>query len=181
MDRGRRTRSCASGSRRPRPSSRAAAGSRRRCPGTSLGAVFRREVADVHRDLFATERDRYGKDVGHKVELALEVTDAEYERGLRAREEFRERMAAACEGVDLLLTPTLAFVAPPAEREDLDIRDDVIRFTFPVNALGWPALALPCGAAEHGLPASLQLVSPNGDDALVLAAGRGRCEARASS
>ena len=69
-------------------------------------------------------------------------------------------MAAACEGVDLLLTPTLAFVAPPAERDDLEIREDVIRFTFPFNALGWPALALPCGAAEHGLPASLQLVSP---------------------
>jgi len=47
----------------------------------------------------------------------------------------------------------------------------MIRFTFPFNALGWPALALPCGPAELGLPASAQLVSPTGDDALVLAAG----------
>ena len=140
-------------------------------PGEGVGAVFRREVADVHRELFVAERDRYGKDVGHKIELALAVTDAEYEQGLSAREELRERMATACEGVDLLLTPTLAFVAPPAERDDLEIREDVIRFTFPFNALGWPALALPCGGAEHGLPASLQLVSPTGDDALVLAAG----------
>jgi len=37
--------------------------------------------------------------------------------------------------------------------------------------LGWPALALPCGPAENGLPASVQLAGRAGDDALVLAAG----------
>jgi aspartyl-tRNA(Asn)/glutamyl-tRNA(Gln) amidotransferase subunit A len=46
----------------------------------------------------------------------------------------------------------------------------VIRFTYPFNALGWPALALPCGPAEHGLPASVQLVGRAGRDADVLAA-----------
>ncbi len=45
------------------------------------------------------------------------------------------------------------------------------RFTAPFNVLGWPALALPCGTAEDGLPASVQLVGRPGDDALVLAAG----------
>jgi Asp-tRNA(Asn)/Glu-tRNA(Gln) amidotransferase A subunit family amidase len=37
--------------------------------------------------------------------------------------------------------------------------------------LGWPSLALPCGPAELGLPASVQLIGRAGDDALVLAAG----------
>ena len=44
-------------------------------------------------------------------------------------------------------------------------------FTFPFNALGWPALALPCGTAEDGLPASAQIAGRSGADALVLAAG----------
>ena len=44
-------------------------------------------------------------------------------------------------------------------------------FTFPFNALGWPVLALPCGAAEDGLPASLQLIGRPGEDERVLAAG----------
>jgi aspartyl-tRNA(Asn)/glutamyl-tRNA(Gln) amidotransferase subunit A len=48
----------------------------------------------------------------------------------------------------------------------------VLRLTFPWNVIGAPALALPCGPAEHGLPASVQLIGRPGDDPLVLAAGR---------
>jgi len=37
--------------------------------------------------------------------------------------------------------------------------------------LGAPALALPCGPAQDGLPASVQIAGPPGADSLVLAAG----------
>ena len=52
------------------------------------------------------------------------------------------------------------------------MREALIHFTYPFSALGWPALALPCGAAEDALPASVQIAAPAGEDALVLAAGR---------
>ncbi len=69
-------------------------------------------------------------------------------------------------------TPTLPFVAPrSAKSDELAIREALISRTFPFNALGWPALALPCGTAEDGLPASVQIVGRAGADALVLAAG----------
>jgi aspartyl-tRNA(Asn)/glutamyl-tRNA(Gln) amidotransferase subunit A len=139
---------------------------------TDLSVVFMREVADVHRDLFAEFKDSYGDNVRTKVERCLEVTDADYERGLRARAEYAERAQAAFDGVDLLLTPTLEFVAPPLPVDDLEIRVRTIRLTIPFNALGWPTLALPCGPAEDGIAASLQIVGPLGSDALVLAAGQ---------
>jgi aspartyl-tRNA(Asn)/glutamyl-tRNA(Gln) amidotransferase subunit A len=136
-----------------------------------VGEVFLREVAESHRGLFPEHADAYGNNVRTKLERCVRVTDAQFETALRRLEEYRERAAAAVAGLDLLVTPTLAFAAPPAITDDLEIRDSVIRFTYPFNALGWPALAMPCGLAEHGLPASVQLVAPAGRDARVLAAG----------
>jgi aspartyl-tRNA(Asn)/glutamyl-tRNA(Gln) amidotransferase subunit A len=140
--------------------------------GDVAGDAFAREVADVHRELFAEYADLYGSDVRRKIERCLTVSDADYERARMAQQAYRERFEEAIEGVDLLLTPTLALVAPPVgSREDDALRERLIERTYPVNALGWPALALPCGPAEDGLPASVQLVGRAGADALVLAAG----------
>jgi aspartyl-tRNA(Asn)/glutamyl-tRNA(Gln) amidotransferase subunit A len=136
-----------------------------------LGEVFMREVAESHRGLFPDHADAYGENVRAKLERCLGVTDAEFEAASRRREDHRERAAEAMEGLDLLVAPTLAFVAPPAVADDREIRAAVIRLTYPFNALGWPALALPCGPAEHGLPASVQLVGRAGEDAGVIAAG----------
>jgi aspartyl-tRNA(Asn)/glutamyl-tRNA(Gln) amidotransferase subunit A len=133
--------------------------------------LFMHEAAGVHRELFREHAGLYGENVRIKIERCLAVTDAEAEESRLARERYRERAAEALEGLDLLLTPTTAFVAPPDDADDLDIREATIRLTIPFNLLGWPALALPCGPAEHGLPASAQLVGRPGDDALVLAAG----------
>jgi aspartyl-tRNA(Asn)/glutamyl-tRNA(Gln) amidotransferase subunit A len=135
--------------------------------------LFSHEVADVHRELYAEHGDLYGEDVAVKIERCLLVTESDAAAAQRARDAYREAAEAAFEGYDLLLTPTLSSVAPPAGIGDAKLRDRLIRFTYPFNALGWPALALPCGPAEDGLPASAQLVARPGEDALVLAVGRG--------
>jgi aspartyl-tRNA(Asn)/glutamyl-tRNA(Gln) amidotransferase subunit A len=137
-----------------------------------VGRMFMREVAEVHQDLFAEHSDLYGANVGGKIERCLAVTDSEYQTAVRRRKEYRQQGEAALAGLDLLLVPTLGFVPPPADVDELEIREAMIRFTLPFNALGWPALALPVGPAEDGLPASMQVVGRAGDDALVLAAGR---------
>lgn len=136
-----------------------------------LYAVFFREAAEVHETLFREHRALYGHDVAYKLERALRVTDAEFEAATRARERYRERIAEVMEGVDLLVTPTLMMVAPPVGIGDLALRERMIELTYPWNAAGAPALAMPCGAAEQGLPASVSLIGRPGEDATVLAAG----------
>ncbi|MBD0338459.1 MAG: amidase [Thermoleophilia bacterium] len=133
--------------------------------------LFMHEVAGVHRELFREHGSLYGENVRLKVERCLAVTDAEAEASRRERELYRERCLEAMEGFHLLLTPATAFVALAEGMDELDIREQTIRFTFPFNLLGWPVLALPCGLAEEGLPASVQLVGRPGADGLVLAAG----------
>jgi aspartyl-tRNA(Asn)/glutamyl-tRNA(Gln) amidotransferase subunit A len=134
-------------------------------------AVFMREVADVHRELYAEHSDLYGDNVASKIELCLQVTDPEYEAALHARERYREAFLGAMEGLDLLVAPTLPFVAPRTGQDERELRRRLTQLTWPLNVVGAPALALPCGAAEDGLPASVQLIGRPGSDALVLAAG----------
>jgi Asp-tRNA(Asn)/Glu-tRNA(Gln) amidotransferase A subunit family amidase len=126
----------------------------------------------VHRALFPDHADEYGETVRTKIARCFEITDAEVAAAERLRAEYRERCAEALDGLDLLVTPTLAMVPPPADVDEREIRKAVTRFTYPFDVLGWPALALPCGPAEDGLPASVQLVGRAGDDARVLAIGR---------
>ena len=107
-----------------------------------------------------------------KLEAAFAVSDEDVAASRAEREAYRARSLEALEGFDVLLTPTMLMVAPPIGVGDLALRNRMMLTTRPFSATGWPALALPCGAAEDGLPASVQIAARPGDDALVLAVGQ---------
>jgi aspartyl-tRNA(Asn)/glutamyl-tRNA(Gln) amidotransferase subunit A len=78
--------------------------------------------------------------------------------------------------LDLLLTPTTPIVAPTIA--DLKENPDqlrpreimLLRNTRPINVWGLPAISLPCGFTDAGLPIGLQIVGRHWDEATVLAA-----------
>jgi aspartyl-tRNA(Asn)/glutamyl-tRNA(Gln) amidotransferase subunit A len=140
-------------------------------PVPEISAAFQREVADVHRELYAENPELYSDELAWKIERCLEVSDAEADAAIGRRSEWRERCEELLDAHDLLVTPTIPVVAPEVGIGDRKLRNVLTRNTLPINALGWPALALPCGAAEDGLPASIQLVGRAGADAFVLAVG----------
>ncbi len=139
-------------------------------PG-DLNPAFQVEAAEVHRELFTEHRDLYGDNVRRKLEAAFAVDEAKAAASRTERARYRRRALEALGGFDVLLTPTMPMVAPPIGIGDLALRERMISLTRPFNGLGWPALALPCGAAEDGLPASLQIAARPGEDALVLSVG----------
>ena len=132
--------------------------------------AFQAEIAETHRELFARHRAHYGTNVATKIERCLAVTPAEAARARDLRERYREDFARVVGEVDVVVSPTLPVAPPPASSDEIAVRDRMTELTFPLNAAGAPALALPCGRTEGGDPVSLQVFALPGSDALVLGA-----------
>src|SRR5258705_13385701 len=77
------------------------------------------------------------------------------------QEEFRHLF----EVVDCIFTPASPIPAPRIDQKSVvidgveeDVRLAATRFVRGINALGLPALSLPCGHSGTGLPIGLQIV-----------------------
>jgi aspartyl-tRNA(Asn)/glutamyl-tRNA(Gln) amidotransferase subunit A len=84
--------------------------------------------------------------------------------------------------VDCLFTPTTPNTAPRIGDatvrlggRDEDVRLATTRLVRGINALGLPALSMPCGLSasrnDPGLPIGLQIVGPAFEEALILRVG----------
>lgn len=102
---------------------------------------------------------------------AVDYVEADLRRADLAR-----RAGTFLQTYDLLLTPTLPLVAFAAGRDVPEHWPDHrwqtwTPFTYPFNLTHQPALSVPCGFSDDGLPVGAQLVGRRYDDALVLRAG----------
>jgi amidase len=96
-----------------------------------------------------------------------------YARLHNARLALRRAVSAALEQWDLLLTPTLPITAPrlldgPATFAEISSRTAAALCfnTAPLNLTGHPAISLPSGVDDDGLPTAIQIVSPHSRDAV---------------
>lgn len=106
-------------------------------------------------------------------ERGLGISGAQYVAAMDTLAEWRAATAAAMEGVDIFLTPTCPVPAWPIEQANAAGTPagpaNAVAFTAFANAMGWPAISLPCGLTRAGLPVGLHLVAPYGEDSRVLA------------
>jgi aspartyl-tRNA(Asn)/glutamyl-tRNA(Gln) amidotransferase subunit A len=128
-------------------------------------AVMQAEAAAAHHDLFAT----HSEDFPPKIRLALEggqaIPAVAFLRAQEVRRRFRAEATATAMHYDALLLPTAGAPAP----KGLESTGDPY-FCAPWTAAGMPAIALPSGLAEDGLPLSIQLVGAPFAEARLLAA-----------
>lgn len=102
------------------------------------------------------------------------VTAAEYIQGRRELELARRGISAVFADVDLLVTPTTPMPAPliadlranPDDLRPAELR--LLRNTRPFNVWGTPAISVPCGFTQSGLPIGLQIAGPHWREDLVL-------------
>ena len=103
-------------------------------------------------------------------------TLAQYLDAVNARAVLGEQMKRFHQKYDLLLTPATAIpafaageIAPPRPEGEEDWTWWT-PFSFPFNLTQQPAMSVPCGFSEDGMPIGLQLVGPMHRDDLVLRA-----------
>ena len=103
--------------------------------------------------------------------LSAGYYDAYYAKALRARAYLRADCRRAFSQVDLLLAPawpTTAFPIGAVEEDPVALYlSDIC--TVPANLAGLPAISVPAGYDQGGLPVGLQLMGAAGEDSLVLA------------
>jgi aspartyl-tRNA(Asn)/glutamyl-tRNA(Gln) amidotransferase subunit A len=133
-------------------------------------------LADLY---FESRSEGFGPEVKRRIMLGTFALssgyyEAYYGRARAVLERMRQELAAAFEAADLVATPT----SPSAAFRLGEKTDDPLAmylndiFTTPASLVGLPAVAVPSGMDEKGLPLSLQLMGRPFGEATVFKAAR---------
>jgi aspartyl-tRNA(Asn)/glutamyl-tRNA(Gln) amidotransferase subunit A len=113
------------------------------------------------------QRADFGEDVLALLDQGRGLPATAYINAQRLRREMIESFEGLLKTVDLLLTPTTPMPAPRID-EAAEIRLAVTRLVRGFNVIGFPALSMPCGKTQSGLPIGLQLIAAPWRDAALL-------------
>ncbi|HXV28452.1 MAG TPA: Asp-tRNA(Asn)/Glu-tRNA(Gln) amidotransferase subunit GatA [bacterium] len=133
---------------------------------------------DLREMYFETRDQGFGEEAKRRILLGTFVLsagyyDAYYLRGQKVRTLVRQDFKKAFQEVDLILGPT----APtPAFKLGEKIDNPLAMYlsdiyTIPANLAGIPAMSLPCGFTQSGLPIGMQLMAKHFDEATIFQAG----------
>ena len=138
------------------------------------------DVIGVHGRWMRERAQDYTVQTRGRIEVTLAANAADYVDAQRARGRLlRDFAASVFTKCDALLAPVLAFPVPRLSDVDVSggpsmmrILDEITRLMRPINVLGLPALALPCGFTAGELPCGMQLIGrPFAEDRLYRLGG----------
>jgi aspartyl-tRNA(Asn)/glutamyl-tRNA(Gln) amidotransferase subunit A len=140
--------------------------------------VITREAATTHARFLVERPEDFSPQVRSRIEPGLHIDPEQYRNAIEIRERVAESFCqASLAEVDLLHIPCVPIPTPEIEaeaaaspEEALRLIDRFTRCTRGINYLGLPAISVPCGFVEHGLPAAFQLVGRPFEEGLLLKA-----------
>ena len=125
--------------------------------------ILRAEMYAYHREQFARHADRYGPLNRAILDAGARTTAAGYVLAQRQRPGLVAALEQSLAGVDIALTPG---TPAPAPRNTSTTGD--ASFQSPWTTAGLPAVALPTGVNEWGIPLGVQLIGHRWEDAALL-------------
>ncbi|HKG26464.1 MAG TPA: amidase, partial [Thermomicrobiales bacterium] len=142
----------------------------------ALIAILTPEATVYHLPWLRQRPDDYTQAVRERLELGAITPAVSYIQAQRLRRRIADDFLAAMEGVDVLAMPTGPTAATPLEGDlvtsdeaDPALLASLINFTGPFDLTGFPAVSIPCGFTDGGLPIGLQLVGKPYAEASLLA------------
>ncbi len=127
---------------------------------------------------YMNEREKFGDDVLALLDQGRLVPATVYVNAQRMRKMFVQEWQMIFSSVDCLITPTTPTVAPLIGQREMDVDGSKVdvrlattRFMRGVNALGFPALSIPCGMTAEKLPMGLQIIGRPFEEDVVLRVG----------
>jgi aspartyl-tRNA(Asn)/glutamyl-tRNA(Gln) amidotransferase subunit A len=137
----------------------------------AMTTMIRAEALAIHRQRLAEDPDAFGGDVRRRLLLGEAVSGADYGEARQRARVWCRRVEGALEQCDVLLTPSTGTTAPPADSEMIETTRRLVRLTYGWSLAGLPALSVPCGLSDAGLPVGLQLAAAPLGEATVLRVG----------
>jgi aspartyl-tRNA(Asn)/glutamyl-tRNA(Gln) amidotransferase subunit A len=139
--------------------------------------VLMAEATAYHRDLLEKDGHQLYDPVRQRLEAGLFISAAEYLRAQQARSIFDQQGRRLLDEVDLLAGPTEPVTAPEimaskvmAGEQEVGVVGALTQYTRPYNINGFPAISVPCGFSDDGMPIGLQLAGRPFDELTVLRA-----------
>ena len=140
--------------------------------------VLATEAAAFHKRWMIERPQDYGAQVLMRLQNGLAIPAVSYLEAMRWRGPALSAYLAAVAGTDAVLVPVGPVPAPTIAESDVGnspnaeaVIQRLTRFTRPVNYLGLPSLAIPCGFTRSGLPVGMQLIGRSFDEAMLLRIG----------
>jgi aspartyl-tRNA(Asn)/glutamyl-tRNA(Gln) amidotransferase subunit A len=131
------------------------------------------EIQAFHKPLVEKYRELYNPAtlarMEHAMNLNKQVSSVTYIQGVNQMTEDRQRISVQLfRDCDIVISPT---TTEPVTLEEANARGPVamsLKNTYPFNYYGLPAISVPCGFTNDGLPLGLQIVGPKWGEEIVL-------------
>ena len=133
------------------------------------GAITVYEGYLHHQALYEDPEKRMDAHVRKRMLTGRYMTPESHNERLQKRQQDQVLFESAMKGFDALFTPTIIMPAPKLSEIDEDLSPG--HFTRPFNYIDMCALALPMTPSRSGLPTSLQIVVPSGQEIFALKLG----------
>ena len=138
----------------------------------------------THESYLERNREDYGPTVLYRTLAGQFVLGRDYSKALKVQRIIKEEYARVLQDVDFLVTPTGPVVAWRIDSETVTLGGKeypargpgsgmTSRCTSPSNATGLPAMSVPCGFTQAGLPIGLQLIGRPFEEKLLFQVAHG--------